>query len=52
MKYRPDKISGAENPVALLRGGAWIEMIWLLVNTYKAIVALLRGGAWIEISKN
>ena len=37
--------------VALLRGGAWIEMSKSIVNyTEGAIVALLRGGAWIEIS--
>ena len=37
--------------VALLRGGAWIEMSKSIVNyTEGAIVALLRGGAWIEIT--
>ena len=35
--------------VALLRGGAWIEMIDMLVIALLERVALLRGGAWIEI---
>ena len=35
--------------VALLRGGAWIE-IWHFKSTRTPlVVALLRGGAWIEI---
>ena len=36
--------------VALLRGGAWIEMSMHKTAALLAAVALLRGGAWIEIS--
>ena len=35
--------------VALLRGGAWIEMFELGQQYQELAVALLRGGAWIEI---
>ena len=38
--------------VALLRGGAWIEMINLTTSVIVGSVALLRGGAWIEIAEN
>ena len=36
--------------VALLRGGAWIEIMQEAIDEIKENVALLRGGAWIEIS--
>ena len=35
--------------VALLRGGAWIEILLVVFVTQDVVVALLRGGAWIEI---
>ena len=35
--------------VALLRGGAWIEIGMSEVFGITLVVALLRGGAWIEI---
>ena len=36
--------------VALLRGGAWIEILTsMLVDGLNRNVALLRGGAWIEM---
>ena len=37
--------------VALLRGGAWIEMHQRIWRGWLATVALLRGGAWIEIRR-
>ena len=36
--------------VALLRGGAWIEIKRLASIEDIDAVALLRGGAWIEIT--
>ena len=36
--------------VALLRGGAWIEILDKELDPKHKIVALLRGGAWIEIN--
>ncbi len=38
--------------VALLRGGAWIEINHAIDGGYNLIVALLRGGAWIEIPED
>ena len=39
--------------VALLRGGAWIEILLQLAQlTVRSHVALLRGGAWIEIPRD
>ena len=35
--------------VALLRGGAWIEIQKNALASSRTLVALLRGGAWIEI---
>ena len=35
--------------VALLRGGAWIEILEERPMGLDVFVALLRGGAWIEI---
>ena len=35
--------------VALLRGGAWIEIVLTRFSVPSELVALLRGGAWIEI---
>ena len=40
---------GRPKRVALLRGGAWIEMLCLECLRPLSMVALLRGGAWIEI---
>ena len=37
------------SPVALLRGGAWIEIPEAVLAGKIKVVALLRGGAWIEI---
>ena len=41
--------STASIKVALLRGGAWIEMVHVSNCQIVFGVALLRGGAWIEI---
>ena len=43
-------IKATMTKVALLRGGAWIEMA--TVDGIKGLVevALLRGGAWIEMA--
>ena len=37
--------------VALLRGGAWIEIYAVKLHADDPQVALLRGGAWIEITR-
>ena len=39
----------AKLQVALLRGGAWIEIQAIQSPMRQRLVALLRGGAWIEI---
>ena len=49
MKYAGKAGETAGKKVALLRGGAWIEMLLTTPFMAESIVALLRGGAWIEI---
>ena len=48
--YQPLLTAKQNDYVALLRGGAWIEMAGGVVMLPRiSKVALLRGGAWIEI---
>ena len=49
LKYDPKIVSRLVTKVALLRGGAWIEMTHMTSRVSWLTVALLRGGAWIEI---
>ena len=50
LKYYYHKWYNQLGRVALLRGGAWIEINAPSGGTNQfALVALLRGGAWIEI---
>ena len=50
MKYQDKAHYFVRLVVALLRGGAWIEIMTLKNTTNGTSVALLRGGAWIEIA--
>ena len=49
MKYYAVEVLIMPEVVALLRGGAWIEILSRRRNVSTISVALLRGGAWIEI---
>ena len=50
MKYLRINLIIARGQVALLRGGAWIEIKKWTLDGVAMLVALLRGGAWIEIN--
>ena len=49
LKYVSPMVTCSKKIVALLRGGAWIEIQEVPEANDGGSVALLRGGAWIEI---